>query len=243
MIGQTETQAPAPAPDAAKQTAAAPDKTSPSFFRRFDFGLRIRGTKDDFFYDKKTLDTTTVKPASTNNFTTTLTQHHVGLGPTVSFLVNKHLLLSVDLIYQKVEYAQTEKITLTSNSAVTNITESTHASYWDLPFQARVFSVIPHQPRRMFLTAGGVIRDVRNVKSGTSFTYPDLTTSYNETPTRPAHSTAKGISGGFGFRFADDYGIKITPEVRYTHFMSAIFDSNSTRSRPDALEIMIGISF
>jgi hypothetical protein len=44
-------------------------------------------------------------------------------------------------------------------------------------------------------------------------------------------------------RFVDDFGIKLSPELRYTRWLGATFDSNSTRSRRDEIAVGIALTF
>ena len=44
-------------------------------------------------------------------------------------------------------------------------------------------------------------------------------------------------------RFVDDFGVKLTPELRYTRWRGATFDSDSTRMRRDELVIGIALTF
>lgn len=214
------------------------------FFSRFDFGLRVRGTIGDFFYTNRSVDqAVTTKPVGTNNYTTTITKHHMAFGPTVEYKINKHILVSADLLFQKFQYSQALKFTRTSDSSITNTTENTRGTYWDVPIQVRVFKVFKYQPKWMYLTGGGVLREVRGIKTGTSVAFADGTSNYNETPAHPSNSMTRGVSGGFGFRFSDDFGIKLAPEVRYTHFFQKAFNNFSTQSKTDTIEVNVGITF
>jgi hypothetical protein len=44
-------------------------------------------------------------------------------------------------------------------------------------------------------------------------------------------------------RFVDDFGVKLTPELRYTRWLGATFNSDSTRSRRDEIVIGIALTF
>ena len=52
-----------------------------------------------------------------------------------------------------------------------------------------------------------------------------------------------GVTAGFGGQLIDPVGIRVIPEVRYTRWFGATFDSPPTLSRRDQLEFMISISF
>lgn len=218
-------------------------ESKPGFLRRFSVGGVVRGIPFDQFYSGRSVDSTIAKPASTVNTTTTTNPTHVGVGVSLDFRVNSHIILSAALLRHAAEYTQTTKTTLTSNSQVTTATENTRITYWDVPFQARVFRVLPFQPRWLFVSGGGGLRMARHIRTGTTYQYPDNTTAYNENPTKPSHKDVGFVSGGLGLRFMDDFKIKITPEVRYTHFFSQVFNNNPTVSRTSQAEALLGISF
>jgi hypothetical protein len=51
-----------------------------------------------------------------------------------------------------------------------------------------------------------------------------------------------GATVGVGFRFVDEFNIKVTPEVRFTRWNGATFNQDSTRSPRNQLEVGIGFS-
>ena len=60
---------------------------------------------------------------------------------------------------------------------------------------------------------------------------------------KPAKRNLFGKVGGLGFKFIDDVGIKVMPEVRYTQWSGRSFDSDSTRSAKRQLEVSIAIIY
>ena len=241
-FGQTGSQAPAD-PGQPESKSDNVKKAGPGFWSRFAVGIRARGIYSELIYKDRTLETTTVKPAATNDYKTTTTVHHMGVGPSVDYVVNPRLIFTVDFLRASAQYQQTLKVTRTSDSAITTITENTRATYWDVPVTARLFKLHKWQPRWMFVTGGGIVRFATNIKTGNEYSYPDSTTAYNETPITPAHKMIPGAVGGLGFRFIDDYRIKLVPEVRYVRWFGSTFDNLTTKSRPSGLEILVGISF
>jgi hypothetical protein len=51
-----------------------------------------------------------------------------------------------------------------------------------------------------------------------------------------------GATVGVGFRFVDEFNIKVTPEIRYTRWNGMTFAQDSTRSPRNQLEVGIGFS-
>ena len=51
-----------------------------------------------------------------------------------------------------------------------------------------------------------------------------------------------GATVGAGFRFIDEFNIKVTPEIRYTRWNGTTFNQDSTRSPRNQLEVGIGFS-
>ena len=48
---------------------------------------------------------------------------------------------------------------------------------------------------------------------------------------------------GSGLRFVDDFGIKVEPELRYTRWFGRTFNSESTRSSENQIEVNLAFTF
>jgi hypothetical protein len=216
---------------------------TPSFWKRFSVGFRVRGLPLELYRDR-TIETPGSKASVTNKYETTSTSPHVGLGASLEFRVRQNILVTADALHHGMEYKQTTTITDTSTSTTktTTITETTRATYWDFPVRVQVFDVVPHAPRRMFVSGGGVLRHVGNIRTGNEYSYPDGTTAYNEKATRPSRRMLPGAVVGVGFRFVDDFGFKVVPEVRYTRWFGSTFNTLSTHSEIGQVEVLIGIT-
>jgi hypothetical protein len=228
------------------QTQAAGENAAvkaPSFWKRFSLGFRVRGIPLPLFRDR-TVESSTTKPAATYKYTTTSTSAHVGLGASLEFRLRSNLLVTADALHHGIGYTQTTTITDTSASTTktTTITETTRATYWDFPVRVQVLGLVPHTPRRMFVSGGATLRYVRNVRTGNEYQYPDSTTAYNERATTPSKRMLPGAVVGVGFRFLDDFGFKVVPEVRYTRWFGSTFNTLSTHSEIGQVEVLIGIT-
>jgi hypothetical protein len=96
---------------------------------------------------------------------------------------------------------------------------------------------------KMYGAGGVVMRKTSNIRTSNETVNPDATTAYNEYRAVPAHRTVMGAVAGLGFRFVDDYHLKVSPEARYTFWREPSFDSESTHSRRGQLEVGIAITF
>jgi hypothetical protein len=53
----------------------------------------------------------------------------------------------------------------------------------------------------------------------------------------------RGLTGGIGAQFVDDFGVKLVPEFRYTRWIQPTFDTLSTFSRKNQFEAIVSITF
>jgi hypothetical protein len=176
----------------------------------------------------------------------------VGAGPSLEYAATRKLSFAVDFVYHRFGYKTTTEIltgvdntsTSTDERKKTSVLEKTRASFWDLPVVAR-YSVRDRNGGRMkvFAAAGFAFRHLSGIHTATETTYPDASTCCTETPATPSHRSARGLVVGAGLRMIDDFGIKMTPEVRYTHWLADAFSPVPAQSRRNQLEILIGITF
>jgi len=174
--------------------------------------------------------------------TTTNNYLKIAFGPTVEVRLFKGFSLSGAFLYHRLDYTQTAQITVDGN--VTAIVEQTRATLWDVPLMVRWrgladTGVLSH----IYFAGGAAIREVSHINSNTQTTPPGGPTTTDNTPTVPSARKLPGLVGGVGMRFVDDFGIKLSPELRYTRWLGATFDSDSTRSRRDELVVGIALTF
>ena len=94
---------------------------------------------------------------------------------------------------------------------------------------------------RMYVLGGAVARAVTNVRTTTDTTISGTTTT-SQAHAQPSKRNVFGAVAGIGWRFVDDFNIKVTPEIRYTRWLGGTFASDSTQSPRDQLEIGIGFA-
>jgi hypothetical protein len=148
-----------------------------------------------------------------------------------------------ELLYHRLDYTQTSQITDTV-SGNTGITETTRATLWDLPVMLRYRGLRESGLlSKIYFAGGGEVRRVTNIGTSTVTNLPNGTTTTSNAPTIPSKRDVTGAVVGVGLRFVDDFNIKLSPELRYTRWMGATFDSESTRSGRNQLEIGIALTF
>ncbi len=121
-------------------------------------------------------------------------------------------------------------------------TESTKARLFDLPVllhrNVRSSGLLSH----LYLSGGVTARNVSSVRTVTNITNADATKANNQIQAPVNKRTLIGATVGAGFRFVDEFNIKVTPEVRYTRWNGATFNQDSTQSPRNQLEVGIGFS-
>ncbi len=120
--------------------------------------------------------------------------------------------------------------------------QSTNARLWDAPVMVRYKGVgssgfLSH----MFVAAGATDRFVSNIRTTTNTTLNGTTTT-DRTPLAASKKNLLGAVVGVGFQFIDDFGIRVTPEVRYTRWAGKTFASDSAQSPTNQIEVGISIS-
>jgi opacity protein-like surface antigen len=148
-------------------------------------------------------------------------------GPTFELGLPLHFVFETDAIYKRLEYTS-------SPFGFTSFQASTTANSWEFPLLAkRSFS---SGIGRIFGNGGVSFRHVgasTTSASGAFQTTQELTNPWST-----------GVVAGGGMEFA--YGsIHISPEVRYTRWGTANFNSSNgvLNSNLNALDVLIGVTF
>jgi hypothetical protein len=210
-------------------------------WRRFSFGGRVNGYPFNVLNNKDVnFNVTALNQAwavsTVNNYL------KIAFGPTVEVRVFRDFSLCGEFLYHRLDYTQTAQITVDGN--VTAIVQQTRATMWDAPMMIRWRGLaetgfLSH----LYFAGGGAIRNVSHINSNTQTTPPGGTTTTSNAPATPSARNLPGLVAGVGLRFVDDFGIKLSPELRYTHWLGATFSSDSTQSRRDELVVGIALTF
>jgi len=217
---------------------AEPESTG---WRRFSFGGRVNGlpfnvlNNHDVNYNVAAANQAWAV-STVNNYL------KIAFGPSLEVRLFKGFSVAGEFLYHRLDYTKTAQVTVDGN--VTAIVEQTRATLWDAPLMVRWRGLaetgfLSH----LYFSGGGAIRNVSHISTNTQTTPPGGTTTTTTTPTAPSARNLPGLVAGVGMRFVDDFGIKLSPELRYTHWLGATFNSDSTRSRRDDLVIGIALTF
>jgi hypothetical protein len=221
---------------------------------RISFGVRVEYFPERFFQTQY-VQTSSTNPILSSAYFGTSAGAKYTLGVTGEFLLTRRISIGADFYYHQEEYTQLDQIKSglqDPNSSydtrpLTSITVDTRANYWDVPVVARYYLHREKAPRGLgwisqtFVLGGGTYRHVSNIRTGTSTSLPDGSTSYNETPVVPNHDNLFGVVGGVGYKLFEYGKFKAMGEVRYTRWFGYTFQGPAFESQKNQLEI--GLSF
>jgi hypothetical protein len=255
---QPPTAPPPTPPPSGTPTATQQDNTPGSDATatppRISFGVRVEYFPQRFF-QTQFVQTSSTNPILNSNYFASSAGAKYTLGVTGEYLLNRRLSVGADFFYHQEEYTQLDQIksgTKDPNSSfdnrpLTSITQDTRANYWDVPVVARFYQLKSKSPRGLgwlsqtFLIGGGTYRHVSNIRTGTSTSLPDGSTSFVETPAVPVHNNLVGAVGGVGYKLFEYGKFKAMGEARYTRWFGNTFQGPGYASQKNQLEI--GLSF
>lgn len=215
------------------------EKEEPGGFRRLSFGGRFAGYPFNPFHNKE-VKTTPGNSTVSYDFNTTNNYRKTGYGPSVELRITHKFSLNGELLFHGVNYTKTTIITDTL-AGNTGITENTWATFWDIPIMVRYRGL--GKASKLFVAGGPEIRNATHIRSSIETDLPDGAISTSTQPITPAKRKVLGAVVGMGLRLVDDFNFKVTPEIRYTRWIGSTFDSDSTHSSRNQLELSIGLTF
>jgi hypothetical protein len=199
----------------------------------------------------ETMATTTAnKTVYDWNFNTTSRSPMAGIGPAFEFELGKRTTVTAEVLYDRLSYQKVTNTYSGSDDPTTGndersrltITENTKARLFDVPL------LVHHSPFRrpgvwshLYFSAGVTDRILTTIRTSNSITYADGTAGANWDRAQASKSNLLGAVVGVGFRFIDDFNIKVTPEIRYTRWAGGTFGTDSTQSPRNQIEI--GLAF
>jgi hypothetical protein len=221
---------------------------------RISFGVRVEYFPERFFQTQYVV-TNTTNPVLNSTYFGTSAGAKYTLGLTAEYLLTRQISLGIDFFYHQEENTQLDLIksglpdpnSSFDNRPVTTVTQDTRANYWDIPVVARYYFHREKPSRGLgwisntFLIGGGTYRHVSNIRTGTSTSLPDGSTSYNEVPATPQHNNMIGVVGGVGYKLFEYGKFKAMSEARYTRWFGYTFQGPAYESQKNQLEI--GLSF
>lgn len=178
--------------------------------------------------------------------------HRFGGGITAQFMVKpKYGIVATGLLHKisfqnikdNIEGIDNPNTTADERTFITDISD-TSARLLDFSVLLRRYDKDRFtKGARWFFEGGGAVRHVSNLRTSTSTILNGTSSCCKTTPVPVAHKNARGVVGGIGAQFVDDFGIHLVPEVRYTRWLDRSFDSFATKSRRDQIEAMVSITF
>jgi hypothetical protein len=258
LIAQTVQQPTAPPPTPPPSTSTTQDNTPGTDVTvtppRISFGFRVEYFPERFFQTQY-VQTTSTNPILSSAYFGTSAGSKYTLGLTGEYLLTRKISLGLDFFYHQEAYTQLDQIksglqdpnSSYDNRPLTSVTQNTRANYWDVPLVARYYGLRSKAPRGLgwltqtFLIGGGAYRHVSNIRTGTSTSLPDGSTSYNEIPIAPNHNNLLGLVGGVGYKLFEYGKFKAMGEARYTRWFGYTFQGPAYESQKNQVEI--GLSF
>jgi len=247
--------APVPAAGARSAQAAPAEEEEPErepvYVRLFSVGLTgsahalmlLRGGR---------LENETANPPLFTKFETNTKKHYTAGGITMQLAVLERWTLAVSGLARTAEYESFKTFlagidnpkTVVDERVSTGITEKTKARYLDFPVLLRRYNIGRHEyGHRWFIQGGPSLRYVGKIRTERELSDKDGKKTTETHPVAGHRKSLLGVTAGFGGQFIDPVGLRVIPEVRYTRWFGATFDSPPTRSRRDQLEFMISFSF
>jgi hypothetical protein len=258
LSAQTATeQAPAPKPTV-KTAPAAPV----AYVRKFSMGgslsFGLLSTMKSSNYTNKVTDVVDDTESGTIK-----SQAKFAAGPTFQFAFLEHFALNVSVLrntehhwdYNMTRYDGKDLDTTTADDRIkTTEKHNTWARNYDIPVLLRYYRKGHHvKGWRYFGEAGITARQTRDERTARDITYYDpakvkagldyTTYATFENPDRANKKNMLGFTAGVGAQFNDSFGLRIVPEIRYTHWTGATWEINSVKSTKSKVEAVFTITF
>ncbi len=219
--------------------------------RRYAIGGRFEYLPNSLF-DTGTATSSTTKPIADYSYTGSAHAATFGARASFEYKITRHLSAGFEIGARKAEYEEVTTIlsgtkdpnASTDKRPVTTLTQTTRSTYVEIPILARYYGIFSKGfLTRAYAVGGPAYRHIGNIRTGNDTVNADSTTDYNETPATPRRTNQFGFSGGVGFRFIDEVGIRVSPEIRYTRWQGDTFAGPSYRSNSNQFEVSLGFSF
>jgi outer membrane protein W len=170
-------------------------------------------------------------------------------GGSIRYDFSERIGAGADLLYRRGGYNSTitisEQITDSNSSAdlLLSTYQETRAHLWDIPILGRYYFKDRSSHVRPYVTGGLAMRFATGVSSVTNITDDDQVTDTDLTTIGPANDATLGGVIGLGFRAADDVGVKVDVEFRYTRWADPIFQSGPANSNSNQADILVALTF
>jgi hypothetical protein len=242
------------APPKAQDADQEEDQTPKGPTRRWSVGLRLQWLHTKLI-ETKVVSTSTTKPVADYTYTGSESSPSLSAGPYVEYRFWRNLTFVGEFRFRHAEFKQVTTMksgivdpnSATDDRRTTTTTQTNKANYWEFPFLVRYQGLWPRTAwgRMLYATGGIELRHIGRVRTGTSYSYADATTDYNENPTEPSRRNQVGYVVGLGIRPFENFMFirHITPEVRFIGWQGTPFEDVGYRSKKNQVEAGIGFSF
>ncbi len=229
---------------------AADDNAPP--IGRPSVGFRVEYFANRPFGTSTIVGVNSTNPVATSTYFGTAHAAKMQLAPSVEYRLTDHLSLGLELHFHPVQFQQTtdyvtgirDPNSSTDDRKNNHVVETTNVNYWELPLVARYYGLRSSGKfRKIYVLGGGELRHLGRVRTGTSYSYANGTTDYNENPAPVSRHNQAGAVVGLGYRVVDALRIKLTPEVRYVRWQGYTFQGPSYSSRQNQFEVSVGLSY
>jgi hypothetical protein len=246
-------QTPAPAkPSAAQSPNAVPRDTSldlkkRNYLRLLSVGVSLSVLGQVPLKDGSFSDTLTNQ---TRDASTTAGGYRIGYGGMLQLRLPKKFAFAVSVAQHKSAHSSTldqydgidNPNTPLDDRKHTTINENSITKYWDYTFMGRWYTKEHTKAgHRAFFEGGVNMRQVKSVRTERETTI--IETVADTKPISPTNTWSRGLTGGVGAQFTDDFGVKLVPEFRYTRWVQPAWDTLSTTSRKNQFEAVVSITF
>jgi hypothetical protein len=165
----------------------------------------------------------------------------VGGGAILNFRLFHGYWLSLGSIYRFTGYDATDTLNDVNGTV---FIERTRVRLIDFPLMLRYSGRKWNPSKYTFYEIGGVIREGFSLQTTTNAT-DAVTGELGAAPTTGTtfKHTVRGLVAGAGLIGKDDFGIIVSPEVRYTRWLGETFNSPIVGSQRNQLELTVSFGF
>ncbi len=220
--------------------------------RRPSLGFRVEYFANRMFGTSTIIGVQSNNPVTTSTFFGTSHTAKMEVAPSVEYRLTNHLTLGLELHFHPANFQQTtdyvtgvrDPNSSTDDRKNNHVVETTNVNYWEFPLVARYYGFRSGGKFKRVYALGGVeLRHLGRIRTGTSYSFANGSTDYNEIPASPNHHNQAGAVVGIGYRVVDALRIKLTPEFRYVRWQGYTFQGPSYSSRQNQFEVSIGLSY
>lgn len=170
----------------------------------------------------------------------TVANGQAGGGLTVNARIYGSFWVNFGAVYRYGGYDTSDSI---NDAQGTLFIERTRARIFDFPLLVRYAGPRFRWNKHAFYEVGGAIRDASNIKVSDAAVTNNGPFCCAPPSTLTIRHIGEGAVVGTGLTGRDEFGIVVSPEIRYTRWMDDMFRSPTVATQRDQLEITISFGF